>query len=58
MNQHKRPHTKWYDEGKLARKLGKTEDSCPYLKYTYGYTEWMRGYLEDIPSYIESSHCG
>jgi len=49
----KRPHTIWYDEGKLARKLGKTMKECPYKEGTYGYSEWSRGFNEEITQFVD-----
>lgn len=41
-----RPRTVWYDEGKLAYKLGKDKSTCPYTEFSYGYAQWMLGYNE------------
>lgn len=49
----KRPHTVWYDEGRLARKIGRNTKDCPYKEGTYGYAEWMRGYTEEISQYVD-----
>ncbi len=48
-----RPHTIWYDEGRLAKKLGKNMSDCPYKEYSYGWAQWILGYKEEISHYID-----
>ena len=52
----KLPSSVWYHEGILARKLGKDASTCPYKEGTYGWSQWMRGYNEDIIQCIDSLH--
>jgi hypothetical protein len=49
----KRPNTIWYDQGRLARKLGKDKSECPYKEGTYGYAQWILGYTEELLKYAE-----
>jgi ribosome modulation factor len=46
-NKFKLPDTASYREGKLARKLGKDKEECPYKIHSYGYAQWMRGFYEN-----------
>lgn len=48
-----RPHTVWYDEGRLARKLGKDINDCPYKNGSYGYAQWIAGYNSEIILYVD-----
>lgn len=47
------PRSVWYDEGRLARKLGKGIEECPYKKYSYGHSQWMLGYTDNEFTYID-----
>lgn len=49
----KRPHTIWYDQGRLACKLGKDISECPYKEGTYGYAEYIRGYNEELLKFAD-----
>jgi hypothetical protein len=48
-----RPHTVWYDQGRLAQKLGKDISDCPYKEGTYGWSEWIRGYNDMVILYAD-----
>jgi hypothetical protein len=36
--------TQWYEEGKNAKISGLTLEDCPYKEYSYGYSQWIKGY--------------
>jgi hypothetical protein len=38
-------NNKWYDEGRLACKMGKRIEDCPYKVFSYGYAQWRKGYI-------------